>query len=123
MRQHLYLSFFKNISANCLAKGYTGPAPISRIVTLCLFISSYLKKVFIFSTYNSTFVSIQSKSSLILIFGLKVPPHELHFGTNVATPSILSIRNGLLLFTLNYILLHFLHYQSKRLPLAYVIKF
>jgi hypothetical protein len=116
IKQHLTLSFFKNYSANSLARGCTGPAPISNTVTLCFLMSGLCKKSSKPLDYSLNFFSFQSKSPLMLILGLIILPHSEQLGIFSAKPLILSSSNSLGLTVTN--LPHFLHNQSKRHPLA-----
>ena len=74
IRQHLYLSFLRNSSPYSLANGWTGPAPISRIVTLYFLMSSLSKKVSRPLAYVLNFYSPQSRSFLIFILGRTLSP-------------------------------------------------
>ena len=115
---HLYLSFLRNVSAKDRAKGWTGPAPISRIVTLCFFMSGRSKNECIRSCYFATKSSIHSKSSLMFMFGLSGFPHFRHLGMFIASPVIL-LRIKLKFSATSYwSKLHLLHCQSSRLPFA-----
>ena len=81
---HLYLSYFNRFSPISLAKGCTGPAPISKTVILLLCSgSNHLMKA---SFYRSALSSIQSISCFRFTFGRTGLPHCVQWGTDTDSP-------------------------------------